>query len=230
MMNEINETQINESDINESDFLNVAAAVARWETFPASGLSHHGELCCRVAREWVLANDGSQLNGAAALTGPRWLRHKYTWGPSRWPMHWCEAVREKTLDCGALAALAHEVFTARGVRSYPAQFIQHFSAEATSHWRMKWEDGQCTLNWIDDELIYHEGCAVVSGERELKLWDASAGWWLNPRQVSGYGGLLALRVFTPPADSHPFTWGQHHIAPNQWQRLEARPLSVAACG
>jgi hypothetical protein len=215
MMNEIKATEI-----NESDFLNVAAATARWQEFPASGLSHHGEQCCRVARAWVLANDCSQLNGAASLTGPRWLRHKYVWGPSRWPLHWCEAVREKTLDCGALAALAHEVFTARGVRSFPAQFIQQFSTEATSHWRKKWEDATCTLNWIEEELIYHEGCAVVSGERELKLWDASAGWWINPRQVGGYGGLLALRVFTPPADSHAYTWGHHTVAPNQWQRLE----------
>jgi hypothetical protein len=222
--------KIKETEINELDFINVTAAVERWEDFPASGLSHHGEQCCRVARAWVLANDCSQLNGAAALTGPRWLRHKYTWGPSRWPIYWCEAVKEKTLDCGALAALAQEVFTARGVKSFPAQFIQQFSAEATCHWHKKWEDKECTVKWIDDDLIYHEGCAVVSGEGQVKLWDASAGWWLNPRQVGGYGGVLAVRFFTPPGEPGVYAWGSHALAPNSWQKLEARPISRAACG
>jgi len=207
-------------EINETDFINVSAAIERWQQFPASGLSHHDQRCCRVAREWVLAMDCSQLAGAPAVTGPRWLRHKYTWGPSRWPIYWCEAVKEKKLDCGALAALAHEVFTARGVESFPAQFIQQFSAEATCHWNKQWEEKECTVNWIDDELIYHEGCAVVVKDREIKLWDASAGWWLNPRQVGGYGGLLAVRVCAPAAESRLFAWGHHTIAPNQWRRAE----------
>jgi hypothetical protein len=222
-------------EINETDFVDAGAAIERWQHFPASNLSHHGGLCCRLAREWVLAMDRSQQAGAPALTGPRWLRHKYTWGPSRWPMHWCEAVGEKTLDCGALAALAQEVFAARGVRSYPAQFIQQFTAEATCHWHQKWGDEQCTVNWIEDELIYHEGCAVVVRGREVKLWDASAGWWLNPRQVGGYGGLLAVRLFAPPAESgEGFRWGRHDLAPNRWQRVEraradaARPASFEA--
>lgn len=208
-------------EIKETDSAGVGAAIERWQRFPASSLSHHAARCCEIAREWVLAMDRSQLNGAPALTGPRWLRHKYTWGPSRWPIHWCEAVSEKTLDCGALASLAHEVLTARGVRSFPAQFIQQFTPEATCHWREKWGGERCTVNWIEDELIYHEGCAVVVAGREVKLWDASAGWWLNPRQTGGYGGLLAVRLITPPADtSEVFTWGRHAILPNHWQRVE----------
>jgi hypothetical protein len=156
-------------EINESDFINVAAAMERWQPSPASSLSDHGGRCCRLAREWVVAYDFSQLGGAPSLTGPRWIRHRYAWGPSRWPLHWCEAVREKTLDCGALAALAREVFAARGVESFPAQFIQQFSAEAARHWQKKWEGAGCAVRWIDDELIYHEGCAVLIGGHELKL-------------------------------------------------------------
>ncbi len=210
-------------EINETDFINVAAAIERWQHFPASSVSHHGEQCCRVAREWVLAMDYSQLGGSPALTGPRWLRQKFAWGPSRWPIHWCEAVKEKKLDCGALAALSNEIFRARGVRSYTVQLIQQYSSEAICHWLKEWEGKQCAVNWIEDELIYHEGCAVVVGDGEIKLWDPSASWWVNPRHTSGYGGLLAVRVLTPPAEAEVFSWGQHTVAPNQWQRVGAAP-------
>jgi hypothetical protein len=208
-------------ELNENVGVDLDGACARWQDFPASTIAHHGEACCRIAREWLLGMDRSQLNGSAAVTGPRWLRHKYKWGPSRWPIHWCEAVGEKTLDCGALAALAHELFVGRGVRSYPAQFIQQFSDRDTCHWLRNWGDKECTVNWIEDELIYHEGCAVVVGDRELKFWDATASWWVNPRQVGGYHGLLAVRFFAPPADAHAsFKWGWHTLAPNRWQKLD----------
>lgn len=222
-------------EINETSFADVAAAIGRWQHSPASSISHHGEQCCRIAREWVLAMDRSQLNGAPSLTGPRWLRQKYKWGPSRWPIHWCEAVGKKTLDCGALAALAHEVFLARGVKSYPAQFIQQFSDRDTCHWQRNWDGEQCSANWIEDELIYHEGCAVVVSGQEIKFWDSTASWWFNPRHVGNYHGLLAVRLFAPPAESHEdFRWGLHTVAPNQWQRLgkvyavAARPASLEA--
>ena len=62
-------------------------------TFPASYISHHGAPCCDIAREWITGMDFSQLNAGHPLTGPRWLRKHFKWGPSKWPMHWCEAVQ-----------------------------------------------------------------------------------------------------------------------------------------
>src|SRR6187551_1969381 len=85
---------------------NVDAGIATWENFPASSISHHGQPCCEIAREWITGMDFSQLNAGHPLTGPRWLRKLFKWGPSQWPMHWCEAVKEKTLDCGELGALS----------------------------------------------------------------------------------------------------------------------------
>lgn len=209
-------------ETNGNCSLDLAAAMERWRNFPPSTIAHHGGRCCQLARAWLLGMDRSQLNGAAAVTGPRWLRSKFKWGPSRWPIYWCEAVGEKTLDCGALAALAQEVFVGRGVRSFPAQFILQFSDRDTCHWQKNWGDKECTVNWIDDELIYHEGCAVVAREGEVKFWDATASWWVNPRQVGGYHGLLAVRFFAPAADSRErFRWGTHPLSPNPWQRLEA---------
>ncbi len=208
-------------EINETDFVDVSAAIEKWRDFPPSVISHHGKQCCHIAREWILSMDYSQLNAGNPLTGPRWLRQRYTWGPSSWPLHWCEAVERKTLDCGALAALAQEVFTSRGVKSYPAQFIQQYSVDATRQWHKRWDADASSIHWIREDLIYHEGCAVAVRDDEIKIWDASAGWWVNPKQFGGYGGLLVLRVFTTPPDSPPsFNWSAHSIIPNQWQKIE----------
>jgi hypothetical protein len=209
-------------EVDETDLIDVSAAIEKWQHFPFSALTHHGGRCCQIAREWILAMDYSQLNGGNLLTGPRWLRHKFKWGPSSWPLHWCEAVEREQLDCGAHASLAHEVFTARGLRSFPAQFIQQFSEDATRQWCEKWGCEGVSTHWVKEDLIYHEGCAVITRDREIKVWDPSAGWWVNPKQFGGYGGLLALRVFTQHATNAPdyFTWGRHQITPNQWQKIE----------
>jgi hypothetical protein len=191
----------------------------RWEHFPFSSLSHHGAACCDVAREWVIANDFAQLNGGDLLTGPRWIRQKYEWGPSPWPMHWCEALSRKVIDCGAHAALAHEAFMARGVIAYRAQFVQRYSVDATSQWRQKWTSEQVSDHWITEDCIYHEGNALVVGPGEVKLWDGSAGWWLNPRQDGGYGSVAAVRIFTGAESITALQWGEHRIIPNTWHQL-----------
>ncbi len=83
-----------------------AAPYEVWKYFPHSHISHHGKPCCETAREWFLSMDYALLAGESPLTGPRWIRARYEWGPSAHPIHWCDAVKRKTLDCGALAALA----------------------------------------------------------------------------------------------------------------------------
>lgn len=196
-------------------------AMAKWQHFPASALSHHMQACCDVAREWVLAMDYTQLSAGNPLTGPRWLRQRYTWGPSPWPLYWCEAIKRKTLDCGALASLSHEVFTARGVKSYPVQLIQEYSTDATTQWHTRWNSDEISAHWIEENLIYHEGCAVRLDEKQIRVWDASAGWWINPKQFEGYGSLLVLRVITQQgADAlDTFQWGEHQLSPNRWETI-----------
>ncbi|MCA1658913.1 MAG: hypothetical protein LC627_06425, partial [Verrucomicrobiaceae bacterium] len=190
------------------DRRDLSSGLLRWENLPPSTMSHHGGRCCEVARQWILAMDFSQLNGATTLTGPRWLRKKFKWGPSPWPLHWCEAVRRETIDCGALAALAHQLFLGRGVQSYPVQFIMQFSEDAGRQWLASWDRGNGGLHWIHDGLIYHEGCAVVADANELKLWDATASWWVNPKQFGGYGAVLAMRLFDATRTPSPaFSWG-----------------------
>lgn len=205
---------------------------AKWEHFPFSVLSHHGSDCCETARQWVIAMDFAQLNGGDLTSGPRWLRQTYEWGPSVWPLHWCEAVEAKVIDCGAHAALAHEAFQARGVTSFRAQFVQSYSPEAVAQWRCKWAEGKASDHWLDEDFIYHEGNAVLAGADEVKLWDGSAGCWINPRQAAGYGSLLAVRIFTggqPGGDraagsggdkAGGLRWGQSSIVPDIWNHFD----------
>jgi hypothetical protein len=208
-------------EFSEIEFADTGAAMQEWQHLLPSVISHHGGQCCRIAREWVLSTDYSQLNAGNSLTGPRWLRQKYNWGPSSWPIHWCEAVEQKSLDCGALAAMAQEVFVSRGVRNYPAQLIQQYTEVATRQWHKKWVNDEISTHWIKQDLIYHEACAVVVKDNEIKLWDPSAGWWIKPEESRGYGGLLAIRVFTTQAEPHiNFRLGAHDIAPNVWQKIE----------
>jgi hypothetical protein len=193
----------------------------RWLDFPHSQLSHHGEACCDIAREWVVATDFALLNGGDLSSGPRWLRQRYKWGPSPWPMHWCEAVGRKTIDCGAHAALAHEVFTARGLTSFPAQLVQQYSEDSTEQWRGAWAREDVSCHWLDGEFIYHEATALLMGEDEVKIWDSSAGAWVNPRQAGGYGSLLAIRIFADGqiGGGDGFRWGERRLKPNMWNQI-----------
>ncbi len=207
----------------EAEFASAGTPSARWELFPYSRLSHHGERCCELARQWVVAMDFAQLNGASPESGPRWLREKYKWGPSPWPMHWCEVVERDTIDCGAHAALANEVFRARGLTALPAQLVQRYSTEATTQWRGSWEAEEVSCHWLDGEHIYHEVTAVLSEKGELRIWDGSAASWSNPRQRGGYGSVVSIRVFAeePPERSRVWRWGDERITPNLWHQIGA---------
>ena len=205
------------------------AVFENWREFPYTNVSHHGSACCEMAREWLYAMDYTQLNGGSPFTGPRWLRQRYNWGPTVYPIHWCEAIEEKTLDCGALASLSREVFKSRNVRAYPAQLVQQFTTHATAQWQKKWIEKEASTHWINDDVIYHEGCAILTEGNEIKVWDSSAGWWVRPIPQNGYGSLLALRICADERNNiSVFQWGDHKIAPNRWQKFESQQLAAAA--
>ena len=201
--------------------LAVQAAIDAWQG-PASAIADHCERCCQIAREWLFATDYSQLNAGHHLMGPRWIRQRYTWGPTRWPIHWCEALDESTLDCGALAALATAVFLSRGVQACPAQLVQRYTRDDSRHWFRNWELHGAGISWVKDDLVYHEASAVMPQGNELGLWDPTASWWVNPNQAPGYGEVLALRILTSdPQQIGHFRWGAHSIPANHWHILES---------
>jgi hypothetical protein len=194
----------------------------RWDDFPYSELSQHDGACCKIAREWIQSMDFAQLNGAQLSSGPRWLRAKYKWGPSSWPMHWCEVVNRDTIDCGAHAALSRALFRARGLTAFPVQLVQQFDRQATAQWRGKWSGEGVSCHWLDGSHIYHEVTALLMDGSEVKLWDASAGSWINPRQSGGgYGSVSAMRIFVGAEHSRlgDLSWGERAISPNVWNQL-----------
>ena len=199
---------------------NLNAALMHWRYSSPSSIAHHGKACCATAREWLFATDHSHLNGEHKLMGPRWVRRKFKWGPSQWPMTWCHAVEQDSLDCGALAAISTEIFTVRGVDCYPVQLIQQYSEETTNHWSAKWTTHPASTHWIQGALIYHEACAVQVGANEIRIWDPSAACWVNPKQIGGYGSTLALRLTTGTAGVQRFWWAHHEISSNEWQILQ----------
>ena len=196
-----------------------------WKHWQPATVSHHGQACCEIVKEWIISTDQSSLNGGNELTGPRWLRQRFEWGPTRYPIHWCEIGKAKVLDCGVHAAMAHEVFLARGIRAFRAQMVQEYSEGAAEQWQLKWEDRDAITTWLDGGMIYHEGCAVVTYEGETKLWDPSAGWWVDPRTTSGYGSLRALRIFAAAA-AEPFRWDSHVVPANEWAIIEQPSQSM----
>lgn len=196
-----------------------------WEHWQPARVSHHGQACCEIVKEWIIATDQSLLNGGNDLTGPRWLRHRYEWGPTRYPIHWCEIGRAKVLDCGVHAAIAQEVFLARGVRCFRAQFVQEYSEGASDQWRLKWADRDAITTWIEGKFIYHEGCSVIAADGSAKLWDPSAGWWLDPDTTSGYGSLRALRI-QASAGAEALEWGGQIVPANEWAIIERATKSM----
>jgi hypothetical protein len=192
------------------------AAVRLWRDRPVSVLRGHEAGCCRAARAWVRAMELSRASGGS---GPLWITDRYPWGPSAWPLHWCEAVRSRQLDCGALASLAREAFSARGRVGLPAQLVLGVPKGTTSHWAARWEAAGCRTDWIVGDLAYHEACAVLEGTG-VRVWDPSRGAWLDP---GGTGQVRVVAVRIAPAGRSPvpggLRWGTVRIGPGAWQVL-----------
>jgi len=199
-----------------ADVVPIAGPGGKWRAFPNSLISHHGAACCDIAHEWLIAYDFAQLNGGDIHAGPRWMREHSAWGPTVWPIHWCEVVDAPTVDCGVHAAMAHEVFRARGVTAFRAQFVQRYSAETAASWRRNWTEMGASDHWIDGESIYHEGNAVIVDADTVKLWDGSAGCWINPRGGTGYGSLAAVRIEVDLGTPRQLSWGGRTLPVNQW--------------
>jgi hypothetical protein len=189
-----------------------APAWAPWEHWAPSALAAHDAECCRDARAWFLAMNRSLWRGQGA---PAWIGRHYAWGPTRWPLHWCDAVGAKELCCGAQAALGVEAFRARGVEAVPVQLVQRFGAEDADHWRGTWEAGGASAAWLGDGLVYHEACAVLEGGR-ARVWDPTASMWASPDEVRGYGSVAAIRFGGPAAGDRVVAWGELVVPLGRW--------------
>ncbi|MEB4207728.1 hypothetical protein [Mycobacterium sp. 94-17] len=190
-----------------------------WVGAAVSVLGRHGA-CCDRARAWLAAmgrsHDFAATDGLA-FAGPGWLTERYAWGPTRWPLAWCDAVRAPTIDCGVFSAFALEIFRAKGIEAFPGQVLRFCAAERTTHWRSKWSSLPEAFNWIGSGVVYHEVNVVRVSETDARVYDPTVGVWLDAGVKAGHGAHIAIRAELPVA----LSWEGHKLVGGQWTKLVA---------
>ncbi len=178
---------------------------------PISLIHSHDAPCCRQALAWfrTIARAASRMYGPE----PRWLSERWTWGPTRWPLAWCEAVRSRELDCGALAHMAAIAFAEVGREVARLQLLERCDRDLVEHWAEKWRPLDGEVSWIWDDLVYHEEVGVLEGGT-LRLWNPSEGCWRLAESPSPGQGILAMRVHA--AGEMELRWGVYPVAPGRW--------------
>ncbi len=156
-----------------------------------SRLSTHDASCCRVARAWFEAMARSHHD--ASGSPPVWVSDRWRWGPVRWPLYWCDAVRRPELDCGALADLAGAAFIAAGQSIWRVQLLERHDPERLAQWRARWAGLPGAPTWIFGQFAYHEAVAALR-EPELALWDPVDRQW---REQDTGDPIAAIRITAP---------------------------------
>jgi len=199
------------------------AHFTRWVEHPSSTILHHDQKCCEEAKLWFLSYARSMEIGSGTqyeLKAPTWLSQLFKWGPSEWPIFWCQVVREKVIDCGVFAALAREVFKAQGHEPHPAQALLSYNETCTGHWQQYWDkrkekkkrNDRDFFPWIGKQLVYHEICVLEMPDGTGKFYDSTWGHWYLPQSRIGFGALLAIRSEC----SRLLKWGDRTISCGEW--------------
>lgn len=198
------------------DDCTLKAAMAAFANKQPTLLLDHGRDCCVSAREWFLAMDKSSRRNSTGLETPVWLREQFEWGPSRWPLYWCEAMQRESLDCGVLAALARASFEGQVIVALPAQLVQLLAENDCKQWKTRWENENCSVDWICGSYVYHEVVAVVWGDN-IRIWNPTKSSWVDPELRLAYASTVAVCVRTVrPESPRVFEWGDLCVPVNSW--------------
>jgi hypothetical protein len=199
----------------------------KWIEHPSSSIIHHDRDCCEQARLWFLAYARSMEGWTSSqykMKPPTWLSQVFTWGPSPWPISWCEVFKKKTVDCGVFAALAREVFQAQGFAAYPAQALISYNENCTDHWKDLWIKGMKHIDkkrqrdvfpWVGNRIVYHEVCLLETEAGEARIYDSTFGFWFEPQKREGFGGILSIRSECPRL----LRWGNKILSHGEWVDL-----------
>lgn len=185
-----------------------------------SAITDHDDACCREALSWLRGTDAARSYAGGCWHPPAWLRAAFDWGPLEWPVSWCSVPRLEVLDCGALAAVAKQLFAMRGQRAVAVQLALRYPQYAIEQWIRLWERSGQSAAWISDQTCYHEVCGVLDGSR-LSLWDPTESRWLDPpiSADEGFGAVAALRVVWLGAGPTVVVWGRAAVTCCVWSRL-----------
>ena len=148
----------------------------------------------RVAREWFRHCDLAFLAGQPTGTPPVWIFDLFRWGPHRWPISWADLLVMPSHDCGAMAALATEIYQMRGVDARPIQLVLSFNEAATEGWSALWRETMLDYDWCGDGFAYHEATAIFDRLGRFKIWDPLGRFWLPLCGGKGYERIAAYRV------------------------------------
>jgi hypothetical protein len=196
-------------------------ALEAWQHAVPTEILHHDAMCCVDAKEWFLAMDASETGSNSLLQPPVWICERYVWGPAKWPMHWCEVVAAKTLECGALAALARASYARRGTRVFPVQIVRIENHSTVAHWAIRWEKAGFNADWIKGTYVFHETVGVVAGWRDLRIWDPTENHSVEASARGKEGGVAALRVVAGITDwPRVLSWEGDIINVNTWYVFE----------
>lgn len=176
----------------------------------------HGSACCRTARRWLGAVHAAGAP-SAPLTGLGWIADMYPWGPTRWPISWCELVEQEKLDCGAQAAVAREVLRDSGFAALGVQLLIRANTTDIGHWRRTWTDGGVAPNWLFERLYYHEAVGIAADG--LAVFDPTRNWRIPPDAATGDGTVAAIRVTGSPSPT--VRWGRHELTVGDWTLVPA---------
>src|SRR5262249_43282083 len=138
-----------------------------------STLTDHGP-CCARARAWLIAmarsHDFASTDGLT-FAAPRWLTKRWSWGPTCWPIAWCEAIKATTIDCAVFGAFALAIFRAKGLETYPGQVLCSYAEESTAHWHHKWASLPGAFDWGGRRVVCHEICVVRVNGNQARVYD-----------------------------------------------------------
>ncbi len=180
--------------------------------------THAGQECCQKAMNWLVGMSKSfefYHTDRLRNSGPNWLKNHYTWGPSPWPIHWCEAVKSKHIDCGLFRAFALKIFEAKGVQAFAAQVLRFQPECMTKHWQVRWANASQSFPWASESYVYHEVCAIKQEDDSVEIYDPTDAQWLSPSQIEGLNGHFAIRVET----AEVLNWGHYQIGAYQWNKF-----------
>lgn len=186
-----------------------------------SAIFDHGKPCCRGVRSWLHAVDATNCNRDGQWHPPTWLRRDYNWGPVPWPIYWCSVPHMKKLDCGALAAVAVELYRLRGLPVKTVQLALRYPNHAVDQWSHLWVREGMSSSWINGEFCYHEACGIIEGHT-MRVWDPTENRWLSPPLSPNgtFASIVALKVAElGDGEQTTLMWNGIRLRSGVWQSL-----------